>query len=73
MCQVSALITPSVITLKKKVSKNAEGKQGATNQQALQPSPQRDQMLLDCILFGQVLLNLLWGQMWNSTNACPGQ
>lgn len=51
MCQVSAVITPSVITLKKK-NRDVEGKQGATNQQALQTTAQRDQMLLGCILLG---------------------
>ena len=50
-----------------------EGKQGATNQQALQTTPRRDQMLLGCTLFGQVLLNLPWNQVRNSTRACPEQ
>lgn len=50
-----------------------EGKQGAIKQETLQAPPQRDQILLECILFGQVLLYLPWNQVRNSTNACPGQ
>ena len=36
----------------KKKNRDVEGKQGATNQQALQTTAQRDQMLLGCILLG---------------------
>lgn len=51
MCQVSTVITPSIITLKKN-NRGVEGKQGATNQQALQTTAQRDQMLLGRVLLG---------------------
>lgn len=36
-------------------ARDVEGKQGASNQQAPQTTPRRDQLLLECILFERVL------------------